>query len=57
MLGKFPEQQRQVIEQMMEQEGATELAERMRAAGWRDAGLIRFTVAQTLQGSAKVMLP
>jgi hypothetical protein len=54
MLGSFPEQQRQVIDQLMDQDDAKELAERMLAAGWTDTALIRFTVAQAIQGSAKV---
>lgn len=53
MLGSFPEQQRQVIDQLMDQDDAKELAERMLAAGWTDTALIRFTVAQAIQGSAK----
>jgi hypothetical protein len=54
MLGSFPEQQRQVIDQLMDQDDAKELAERMLAAGWTDNALVRFTVAQAIQGSAKV---
>lgn len=56
MMAEFPEQQRQVIDELMEEEEAKELASRLRDANWTDSNIIRFIVAQSMLGDTKVRI-